>query len=161
MEPSFAPKQLSLTVPRHPHLNLHLHLTFLVNCSMVHLTTSTVGESHNSSPPLGSFVYAMPDVRMKHKVHGVKLLLVPKHFHRINSGMQRLNQRNAISTALTTSNESIDYATRLAKILARRTKSPAYVGCSMNFAGITADEEIEGLALVVDHIMHQWEKRPR
>ncbi|RVX74401.1 hypothetical protein B0A52_01527 [Exophiala mesophila] len=101
---------------------------------MVHLTTSTVGEAHNSTPPLGSFVYAMPD---------------------------RLNERNAISTALTTSNESIDYATRLAKILARRTKSPAYVGCSMNFAGITAEEEIEGLSLVVDHIVHQWEKQPR
>ena len=79
MEPSFIPKELSFPVPRHPHLNLHLHLSLLGNCSMVHLTTSTVGEAHNSTPPLGSFVYAMPDVRMKHRVHCFKHSQISKH----------------------------------------------------------------------------------
>lgn len=63
MNQSFTPVELSFPLPKHPHLNLHAHLSFLGNCAMVHLTTTDVAESQNSSPPLGSFVYAMPDVR--------------------------------------------------------------------------------------------------
>jgi hypothetical protein len=66
MTPSLAPIEplsLSFPVPRHPHLNLQVHLTLLEHCSMVHLTTSTIGEGASTHAPLGSFVYAMPDVR--------------------------------------------------------------------------------------------------
>lgn len=63
MDPSFTPVELSVPLPKHPHLNLHAHLSFLGNCAMAHLTTTDIAESQNSSPPLGSFVYAMPDVR--------------------------------------------------------------------------------------------------
>ncbi len=66
------------------------------------------------------------------------------------------NDRNVISTALSTSGSSIDYATRMAKILARKMKQPVYVGCSMNFAGTTAEEEMEGFTKVVDQIMQKW-----
>jgi len=72
---------------------------------------------------------------------------------------QVLNDRNVISTPLTTSGSSIDYATRMAKILARRMKQPVYVGCSMNFAGTTAEEEMEGLTVAVDKIMQNWNER--
>jgi len=96
---------------------------------MVHLTTTELGDSEGSLPPMGSFVYAMPDLR---------------------------NDRNVISTPLSTSGSSIDYATRLAKILARKLRQPVYVGCSMNFAGTTADEEMEGFTTVVDQIMQKW-----
>jgi len=99
---------------------------------MVHLTTTNLDQSDGGSPSLGSFVYAMPDV---------------------------LNDRNVISTPLTTSGSSIDYATRMAKILARRMKQPVYVGCSMNFAGTTAEEEMEGLTVAVDKIMQNWNER--
>lgn len=63
MEPSYKPIELSFPVPRHIHLNLQVHITFLENCSMIHLTTSTIGEGASTHAPLGSFVYAMPDVR--------------------------------------------------------------------------------------------------
>lgn len=66
------------------------------------------------------------------------------------------NDRDVISTALSASGSSIDYATRVAKVLARKMKQPVYVGCSMNFAGVTADEEMEGLAAAVDQIMEKW-----
>jgi len=99
---------------------------------MVHLTTTNLDQSDRGLPPLGSFVYAMPDV---------------------------MNDRNVISTPLTTSGSSIDYATRMAKILARRMKKPVYVGCSMNFAGMTAEEEMEGLTVAVEKIMQNWNER--
>lgn len=60
------------------------------------------------------------------------------------------------STALCESGSSIEYATRVSKILARKTKLPAYVSCSMNFAGITPDEEIEGLTRVIEEIMMKF-----
>ena len=69
---------------------------------------------------------------------------------------KRGDERNVISTALSTSVSSIDYATRMAKILARRMKQPVYVGCSMNFAGSTVEEEMEGLTAAVDQIMQIW-----
>ena len=36
---------------------------------------------------------------------------------------------------------------------------PVYAGCSMNFAGTTADEEMEGLKVAVDAIMKLWNER--
>ena len=68
---------------------------------------------------------------------------------------QLRNERNVISTPLSTSDSSIDYATRLAKILARKTKQPVYVGCSMTFTGTTAEEEMEGFTAIVDQIMQR------
>lgn len=44
----------------------------------------------------------------------------------------------------------------MAKILARKMKRPVYVGCSMNFAGTTAEEEMEGFTAIVDQIMQRW-----
>ncbi|KAL6243504.1 hypothetical protein RBB50_009497 [Rhinocladiella similis] len=130
--PSFQPIETSFPLPKHPHLNFHAHMSFLGNCVMVHLTTTDLDQSHTSLPPLGSFVYAMPDLS---------------------------NDSTAISTPLTTSGSSIDYATRMAKILARRMRQPVYVGCSMNFAGTTAEEEMEGLTVAVTEIMRQWNER--
>lgn len=66
------------------------------------------------------------------------------------------NDRNVISTTLSSSGSSIDYATRMAKILARKMRQPVYVGCSMNFAGTTAEEEMEGFTTVVDQVMQKW-----
>ncbi len=64
MEPSFTPIEISLPLPKHPHRNLHAHLSLLGNCTMVHLTTTDIDQGEGSSlPSMGSFVYAMPDVR--------------------------------------------------------------------------------------------------
>jgi hypothetical protein len=72
---------------------------------------------------------------------------------------QLQNDRDVISTPLSTSGSSIDYATRMAKILARRMRQPVYVGCSMNFAGTTAEEEMEGITKLVDQIMEKWSQQ--
>lgn len=56
---------------------------------------------------------------------------------------------------------SIDYATRTSKILARRMGVPVYVGCSIDAAatGTTAEEEMEGVAKIVEVVMQRWEER--
>jgi hypothetical protein len=64
-----------------------------------------------------------------------------------------------MSTALVTSSPSIDYATRLAKILSRKMKQPVYVGCSMSLADTVAEEEMEGFRTLVDRIMKLWGQR--
>jgi hypothetical protein len=53
----------------------------------------------------------------------------------------------------------VDYANRVAKILARKTMLPVYVGCSMDFSGLTVEEEIEGLTKVIETVMSNWNKR--
>lgn len=63
MEPSFSPVEISFPLPKHPHLNFHAHLSFLGNCNIIHLTTTDLDQSDRTLPPMGSFVYAMPDVR--------------------------------------------------------------------------------------------------
>lgn len=62
-KPSFEARELSFPVPKNPHATVHVHLSSFGGCSMIHLTTTTIGESAGTVAPMGSFVYAMPDVR--------------------------------------------------------------------------------------------------
>lgn len=55
-------KELSLPLPYTPHTTAHIHLTRHQTCSTVFLTSSTPGDAAGSIKPMGSFVYAMPDV---------------------------------------------------------------------------------------------------
>ncbi|KAI9038714.1 proteasome assembly chaperone 4 family protein [Aspergillus affinis] len=127
------PHEISFPLPKALHTTAHIHLTMLETCVTTFLTTSTPGDSGGTMKPMGSFVYAMPD---------------------------RTNPRTAISTTLYTS-PTVEYTTRVAKILARRTRTPVYVGCSIDPTGLslTVEEEMEGLTKIVDAIMKRWEKR--
>jgi uncharacterized protein YutE (UPF0331/DUF86 family) len=64
-----------------------------------------------------------------------------------------------MSTPLYTSDSSIDYANRMAKILARRMDLPVYVGCSLNLSGVTTEEEMESLTALTKVIMAKWNAR--
>ncbi|KAJ5912412.1 hypothetical protein N7504_001295 [Penicillium tannophilum] len=129
--PSLQPQELSFPLPKALHTTAHVHLTFLGNCTTVFLTTSTPGDSAGSYKPLGSFVYAMPD---------------------------RTSSKQTISTTIYTAPSSIEYTTRVAKILARRTGKPIYVGCSIdpNGLGLTVEEEMEGLSKIVNVITEKF-----
>ncbi|KAJ5780033.1 hypothetical protein N7457_005193 [Penicillium paradoxum] len=131
--PSVKPREVSFTLPKALHTTAHVHLNFLGHCAMVFLATSTPGDSGGSIKPMGSFVYAMPD---------------------------RTSPKSTISTTLYTSASSIEYTTRIAKILARRFSIPVYVGCSIDphAMGLEVEEEMEGLAKIVNVIMEQWEE---
>ncbi|KAJ5359190.1 uncharacterized protein N7496_011603 [Penicillium cataractarum] len=132
VSPTLKPQELSFPLPKALHTTGHVHLTFLGHCIMVHLATSTPGDSAGSVKPMGSFVYAMP---------------------------YRTSSNATISTTLYTTPSSIEYTTRVAKILARRVRQPVYVGCSIdpNGLGQTVEEEMEGLTLIVNLIVEKYE----
>ena len=73
----------------------------------------------------------------------------------MDAGHQRLNPSDPLSTALCPVPSSIDFATRVANILARKTGKPTYVGCSATFGGATVEEEVEGVKAAIAAIMSE------
>ena len=67
--------------------------------------------------------------------------------------IQRFQPSEPLSTSLYAVPGSIDFATRVAKILARRTGKPAYVGCSAVFGNYGIEEEMAGVRAVVEGVM--------
>ncbi|KAL4984643.1 hypothetical protein BDW68DRAFT_14403 [Aspergillus falconensis] len=128
-----ASTELSFPLPKALHTTAHIHLTVLETCVMVFLATSAAGDSTGRTKPMGSFIYAMPD----------------------------RTSRSTISTTLYTTASTEEYATRVAKILARRMGVPVYLGCSIDpvALGLLPEEEIEGLTSIVDNVMAKWEAR--
>ncbi|SPQ21278.1 7fa8779b-b04c-43b6-8860-922151f96b57 [Thermothielavioides terrestris] len=126
-----APVQLSFPLPRSLDTRIYLHLTVKPKAIVVLLTTASVEEAA-SPTPLGSFVYALPD---------------------------RYNPAQPLSTPLCTVEPTLEFATRLAKLLARRTQRPTYVGNSISFAstglGGTVEEEMEAFKKVVEVALSQ------
>ncbi|KAG0646961.1 hypothetical protein D0Z07_6325, partial [Hyphodiscus hymeniophilus] len=74
----------------------------------------------------------------------------------------RLNPGQTLSTPLYTYETSIEFTTRLARLLARKTGKPVYVGNSISFAsagmGGTVEEEMEGFKKVVEVVMKEARK---
>lgn len=75
---------------------------------------------------------------------------------------QRTNPGQTISTPLYTHESSLEFTTRLAKLLARKSKKPVYVGNSISFAsagmGGTVEEEMEGFRKVVEIVMGEVDR---
>ncbi|KAH7360748.1 hypothetical protein BKA65DRAFT_547461 [Rhexocercosporidium sp. MPI-PUGE-AT-0058] len=127
------PTQLSFPLPKAPDTRIHIQLTIQATSILLFLTTAMNGDT--STVPLGSFVYALPD---------------------------RLNPGQTLSTPLYTYESSVEFTTRLAKLLARKTKKAVYVGNSISFAsaglGGTVEEEMEGFKKVVEVVMEEVKK---
>jgi hypothetical protein len=70
-----------------------------------------------------------------------------------------MNKGRTLSTPLYTCETSVEFTTRLAKLLALKTEKPVYVGNSISFAsagmGGTVEEEMEGFKKVVDVVMDE------
>ena len=66
---------------------------------------------------------------------------------------QRFQPTEPLCTPLYAIPGSIDFATRVAKILARRTNKPTYVGCSATFGSYGIEEEMAGVKIVVEQVM--------
>ena len=62
-----------------------------------------------------------------------------------------------MSTPLYTLPSSLDFTTRMAKVLARKTSMPCYVGSSINLSsaagGGSVEEEMEAFQLIVQVVM--------
>ncbi|GAM90797.1 hypothetical protein ANO11243_088420 [Dothideomycetidae sp. 11243] len=131
--PAAKPIQLAFPMPNAPVMRIHLHLTILAT-ALVLFVTSAGGESSGGATPMGSFVYAMPD---------------------------RYNPSECMSTTLYSLPSSLDFTTRLAKVLARKTGKAVHVGSSASFEataqGGTVQEEIAGFRRIVETVMDQLE----
>lgn len=64
-----------------------------------------------------------------------------------------------MSTAIYTTPSTLDFSTRLAKVLARRLARPCYVGSSINLSsaagGGSVDEEMEAFRAIIDVVTGQ------
>ncbi|KAL8770984.1 MAG: hypothetical protein Q9209_003403 [Squamulea sp. 1 TL-2023] len=123
--PTLHPKQVAIPLPLTPHTTLHLQITALETSNLIFLT-STDPSSSGSLSALGSFVYAMPN---------------------------RLQPSDPLCTVLYSQTGSIEFANRVAKILARRTGKPNYVGCSVVFGNPSVEEEMAGVRAVVEEVL--------
>jgi hypothetical protein len=72
---------------------------------------------------------------------------------------QRYNPNQPLSTPLCTVGPTLEFTTRLAKLLARKTQRPTYVGNSISFAstglGGTVEEEMDAFKKVVEVTLSQ------
>ena len=66
---------------------------------------------------------------------------------------QRYNPTQPLSTPLVPQSSTIDFATRVAKILVRRVGKPVYVGSSAMFAGAVVEEEVDAVRIVVEGVV--------
>ncbi|KAI1482933.1 hypothetical protein F4774DRAFT_254061 [Daldinia eschscholtzii] len=120
------PIQLSFPLPR--SLDTRIHLRLDIKSKVITLFLTTVAADEEEQPaPLGSFVYALPD---------------------------KYNPSQPLSTTIFAVEATLEFTTRLAKILAKKTQMPVYVGNSISFAntglGGTVEEEMEALKKVVE-----------
>jgi hypothetical protein len=141
MEPSTL--QLSVPLPRSIDTRIYIRLTIRLKSVLLFLTTAAPDEL--AAPvAMGSFVYAVPNVRLPHPPVP-SLCLLP---------CQRLNPGQPLSTALYSTESSVEFTSRMAVLISRKTQLPVYVGNSMSFAsagmGGTVEEEMEAFKKVVD-----------
>ena len=149
VSPSLHPKHLFLPLPLSPHTTLHLQITALTTSTLVFITT-TDPSTTSSLSALGSFVYSMPNVKQSPPN-------LPR-FTATNLRVQRFQPTEALSTPLYAVPGSIDFTTRVAKILARKTGKPSYVGSSAVFGNYGIEEEMAGLRAVVEGVMSIWDE---
>ena len=79
------------------------------------------------------------------------------HIHLLMT-YQRFQSTEPLCTALYALTETIDLASRLAKMIARRTAKPAYVGCSAGFPTANVEEEIGALQMAVEGVMNLFDR---
>lgn len=87
--PSVKPQEVSFTLPKAFHTTAHVHLNFLGHCAMVFLATSSPAESGGSIKPMGSFVYAMPDVSI-HPFNVLFCQLSTEYLASLSPGQDRI-----------------------------------------------------------------------
>ncbi|KAH7033378.1 uncharacterized protein B0I36DRAFT_321316 [Microdochium trichocladiopsis] len=117
--------QVSFALPRSLDTKIHLRLSIKAKVIVLYLTT-VAAEDVGKPVPLGSFVYALPN---KYDAH------------------------QPLSTTIYHVEATLEFTTRLAKILVRKTGMPVYVANSISLVntglGGTVEEEMEAFKQVV------------
>jgi len=130
MEPSTSETvEFSVPLPRSTDTRIHIRLTTQSKAIVALLTTASAGEP-GTPTPMGSFVYALPD---------------------------RFNPDRPLSTPLCVVEPTLEFATRVARLLAKKTQVPVYVGNSISLVdtglGGSMEEEMEAFRKVVDVVL--------
>lgn len=71
----------------------------------------------------------------------------------ILTDLERFQPAEPLCTSLYSVTGTIEFASRVAKIITRRTKKPAYVGCSAVFPAADVEEEMGALMAAVRGVM--------
>ncbi|KAI1354939.1 hypothetical protein F5Y01DRAFT_311315 [Xylaria sp. FL0043] len=145
------PIQVSFPLPRGMDTKIHMRLTIQSKAILV-FVTAVAAEDSDKLAPMGSFVYAMPDVGLPRAC----VLLFQLDTYLL---LQKYNPNQPISTILYSAEATLEFTTRLAKILAKKTNMPVYVGNSISFAstglGGTMEEEMEAFKQVAAVAIHK------
>ncbi|RWA12513.1 hypothetical protein EKO27_g2620 [Xylaria grammica] len=123
--PPSEPIQVSFPLPRGMDTKVHMRLAIQSKAILLFITT-VAAEDSDKPAPMGSFVYALPD---------------------------KYNPTQPLSTTIYSTEATLEFTIRLAKILAKKVNMPVYVGNSISFAstglGGTMEEEMEAFKQVV------------
>jgi hypothetical protein len=135
----------SFPLPKSLDTRVHVRLITKSKVLIVHLTTVSA-EDNGNAVPLGSMVYALPDVSN----HNVTSIVSTPGLN----GLQRFNPNTPISTPIYKEEPTFDFATRIAKILVKKTQMHVYVSNSISLAntglGGTFEEEMEAFKKVAE-----------
>ncbi|KAJ6442252.1 phytanoyl- dioxygenase family protein [Purpureocillium lavendulum] len=140
--------QLSIPLPKSLDTRIYIRLATQAKAILLSLTTASQDELA-APKPMGSFVYALPDVRHCRDAvcRGPPCANFP----------QRFNAQQPLSTTLFSHEPTVEFTTRLAKLIARRAGLPVYVTNSISFAdagmGGTVEEEMEALKSIVEVVL--------
>ena len=139
--------QFSIPLPHSPDTRVYIHLTSQAKATVVFLTTAAADEL-GTLTPMGSLVYALPDVRAGFWP-GVG-------FHMLTC-LQKRNPTQPLSTPLVVVEPTLDFTARFARLLAKRTGLPVYVANSVSLASVglggVVDEEMEAFQTVVKAVL--------
>src|SRR6266699_4891805 len=150
MEPSTSePVEFSVPLPRSTDTRIYIRLTTQSKAIVALLTTASA-EERGTLSPMGSFVYALPDV----SDFPPRFSLSPARPARRLTYSQRFNPDRPLSTPLYVVEPTLEFATRVARLLAKKTQVPVYVGNSISLVntglGGSMEEEMEAFGKVVD-----------
>ncbi|OAA64497.1 hypothetical protein SPI_03144 [Niveomyces insectorum RCEF 264] len=110
---------------------IHVRLTTRAKSLMLFVTTAGTEDAAGSLSPLGSLVYAVPD---------------------------RFNPGAPLCTNLYVEENSLEFATRLARLVAKKTQLPAYVSSSLSLErmglGGTVEEVLEAFRAVTGTFLY-------
>ncbi|KOS17361.1 hypothetical protein ESCO_006399 [Escovopsis weberi] len=122
--------EFSIPLPRALDTRIFIRLAVHAKAVLLFLTSASPDQSDSGATAMGSFVYALPD---------------------------RLNSQQPLATTLFSSESSVEFATRIARIIARRAQMPVYVTNSVSFEsagmGGTVEEELEAFKNITEAVL--------
>jgi hypothetical protein len=137
------PREFSFPLPNAPQTKVFLSVTAYDHAVVVFLSAAADGATPPSN--MGSFIYALPNASP------------PPISHLTNPLQQRDPAAMPLSAPLFEELETMDFATRLAKAVAKRAERPAYVTSAISLTNVggkhDAADDVAAFRTVIDAIM--------